>query len=438
MMKNKHLIVVSIDALVYEDLEYAKTLQTFGKLIENGAVIKRVKTIYPSLTHPVHATLLTGCPAGMTGIYSNDRFVPGVLDRPWFNHLDEIKCDTVLHAAHRAGLTTAVCRWPVTANAGGIVDYLVPEIMELDAKGMEDKPLEVYRSLGTSECVMDIVEEAINRFAFINTHPIYDELQIFCASEIIRRYKPNLVLTHPGYVDGERHRTGVFTDAVKNAIHTTDRWLESLVSAVNDAGIEDTTDFILLSDHGQINISREVCVNVLLAEKGYLKVNENGELEDWEAYVTSCGASAHVYLSRPTDKKLYSEIYQLLSNMAEDKLYGFGQVFTKDEVKEKYGLDGEFSFVLETDGFTGFNDEWVRPIVRELDVSDYRYGNGTHGHLPEKGAQPTFIGTGPSFKSGISVEQGNILNHAPTIAKALGIELIDSVGVAEDKLLKSI
>lgn len=29
-MKNKHLIVVSVDALVYEDLEYAKTLPAFG------------------------------------------------------------------------------------------------------------------------------------------------------------------------------------------------------------------------------------------------------------------------------------------------------------------------------------------------------------------------------------------------------------------------
>ena len=49
-MKNKHLIVVSVDALVYEDLEYAKTLPSFGKLMSEGAIIERVKTIYPSLT----------------------------------------------------------------------------------------------------------------------------------------------------------------------------------------------------------------------------------------------------------------------------------------------------------------------------------------------------------------------------------------------------
>ena len=65
-MKSKHLIVVSVDALVFEDLEYAKTLPMFGRILREGSVVERVKTIYPSLTHPVHASLLTGCPAGVT------------------------------------------------------------------------------------------------------------------------------------------------------------------------------------------------------------------------------------------------------------------------------------------------------------------------------------------------------------------------------------
>ncbi len=437
-MKKNHLIVVSIDALVFEDIEYAKTLKTFGKMIENGALIEKVKTIYPSLTHPVHASLITGCPPKITGIASNERFAPGVLDRPWFNHLSEIKCDTILHAAKRHGISVAVCRWPVTANAGENVDYLIPEVMSLDDKGNEDKPLEVYKKLGCAENTLDIVAEAVKRFGFINTHPIYDDFQIFCACEIIKRHKPGLLLTHPGFVDGERHRTGVFTDAVKQAIKTTDRWLEDLYNAVKDAGIEDETDFILLSDHGQINITRSVCVNVLLAEAGYIKVDEFGNMKAWDAYVTSCGASAHVYLSRPDDKTLYNEVYSLLSRMAEDKLYGFEKVFTKKETDERYGLDGDFSFVIETDGFTSFNDDWRRPIVRELDIKDYRYGHGTHGHMPERGPQPTFIGIGPSFKKGAVIANGSILNHAPTMAKILGIELPEAIGHAETEILSSI
>ena len=85
-MKSKHLIVVSVDALVFEDLEYAKTLPMFGKILREGSMVERVKTIYPSLTHPVHASLLTGCPAGVTGIVSNTHFTPVS-----YTHLDVYK-----------------------------------------------------------------------------------------------------------------------------------------------------------------------------------------------------------------------------------------------------------------------------------------------------------------------------------------------------------
>ena len=85
----KHLIVVSADALVFEDLEFAKTLPNFGKLYNEGARIERVRTIYPTLTHPIHASIMTGCPAGITTIVANEEFRPGRLERPWFNRLDQ-------------------------------------------------------------------------------------------------------------------------------------------------------------------------------------------------------------------------------------------------------------------------------------------------------------------------------------------------------------
>ena len=82
-MKNKHLIVISVDALVFEDLEYAKELPNFKRILDNGAIIERVKTIYPSLTHPVHATMITGAPAGKTGIINNLQLTPFDDIHPW-------------------------------------------------------------------------------------------------------------------------------------------------------------------------------------------------------------------------------------------------------------------------------------------------------------------------------------------------------------------
>ncbi len=431
-MKNKHLVVVSVDALVYEDLEYAKTLPNFGRLIDGGARINKVHTIYPSLTHPVHATMMSGNSAGKTGVVSNELFLPGEIERPWFNFLSQMQCETIFHAAHRAGLTTAACRWPLTANGDDVIDYLVPEVLPCDMEGLEDKPLEVYRKLGSQECLMPLLAEAIEKYGYENVHPSYDEFEIYCCCEIIRRYKPNILFTHPSYVDSMRHRTGIFSNQIKIALDETDKWLGMLFEALDDAGIADETDFVVVSDHGQLNICRTVCPNVFLADRGYIRVDANGKIESWDAYIASAALSGHVYISRP---ELKQEIYALLCEMAEEKIYGFDRVFTAEEVKEKYGLYGEFSFVIETDGFTSFGDDWVRPIVRDLDISDYRFGKGTHGHMPEKGPQPTFIAKGPSFKN-VILENGEIVNHAPTFAKVLGLSLPEAEGRAVDELLK--
>ncbi len=432
----KHLIVVSIDAMVYEDLEYASTLPAFKKIMDGSSMVKKVKTIYPSLTHPVHATLITGAPAGVTGTYSNELFDPFSLTESWFNNLGEIKCDTLIHAAKRAGLTVASASWPMVAHDGGLIDYHVPCALNCDFRGYEDEPLNVYRSLGASECVMGIIAEAVKRFGWENRHPEVDEFQTYCVKEIIKKFKPNLLLTHPSYVDSMRHRTGIFGEGVNEALRATDRWLGDILDAIRDAGIEDSTDIVLLSDHGQLGIVRRVCPNVLLRDAGYIDADENGRVTSWRAFAHSCGLSSQVHLCDPEDEKLKKEIYDLLTKLAEDKLYGFERVFTKEEVKERYGLDGDFSFVLETDGYSAFSSEVVRPIVRELDTSDYRYGKGTHGHMPEKGPQPTIVVKGPSFKSGVVIENGDILNHAPTFAKVLGVELRDARGAAIDELIK--
>jgi len=432
----KHMIVVSIDALVYEDLEYARTLPNFAKILDNGAIIERVRTIYPSLTHPVHATLITGATAGKTGVISNEIFSPGVAKAPWYNNLDQIKCDTLLHAAKRAGLSTATASWPMTSYGSEVIDYFVPCALNADFVGYEDRPLDAYRHLGAGECVMDIIEKAVELYGWENTHPEVDAFQIYCSQEIIKRFKPNLLLTHPSYVDSARHRNGVFGERVKDSIRVTDEWLGMLFDAVREAGIEDETDFIILSDHGQINITRVISPNVYFCDAGYIKADSEGSLLFWNAYVKGCGASAQVFLSKKDDKELYDGVYKLLTDMRDEGIYGIERVYTREEAMTEYGLYGDFSFVIEGDGYTSFGEYLSRPSVRGFDFTDYRFGRGTHGHAPEKGPQPTFAAIGPSFKQGVSLAEGNILNHAPTLAKALGVELRDADGKAVEEILK--
>lgn len=435
---SKHLVVASIDAMVFEDLELCKTLPNFKRVMDGSAIIERVRTIYPSVTHPVHGTLITGCTAGKTGAVNNSIFNPEDPTRSserWYNDLSQLKCETIFHAAKRAGMTTAVSSWPMTNYGVDYIDYLVPCALNSDFVGHDD-PLDAYRKLGASEEVMEIISEAVRRYGWQNAHPAIEDFQAYCTVEIIKRFKPNLLLTHPSYVDNQRHAGGVFGEKVDNSLRATDVWMGMMLDAIEEAGIADETDFVFLSDHGQINITRTISPNVYLADAGYIKLGEDGSLLDWSAFVNSTGASAHVYLKNPDDKALYDGVYKLLSDMASEGIYGFERVYTADEVREKYGLYGDFSFVLETDGYTSFGEWLTRPSVRPCDTSDYRFGHGTHGHEPHKGPQPPFVAKGPSFKAGVVIKEGSILNHAPTLAAALGLELPDADGRPVYEILK--
>lgn len=433
----KHLVVASIDAMVFEDLEYCKTLPNFSKIMDGASVIERNMTIYPSVTHAVHATLITGNPPGVTGAINNSIFNPDcVTENYWYNFMYQMGCETIFHAAKRAGLTTASASWPMTSNGDSVIDYLVPCALNDDFVGFEENPLDAYRNLGAQECVMPIIEEAVARFGWQNRHPEVEEFQAYCCVEIIKRFKPNLLLTHPSFVDNQRHLGGVFGEKVNYSLRETDRWLGMMLDALEEAGIAEETDFVFLSDHGQINITRTISPNVYLVDKGYITLDGDGNITDWKAYSKSTGASAHVYLKDKEDKALYSDVYALLSEMAKEGIYGFERVYTADEMREKYMLYGDFSFVLETDGYTSFGEWTSRPSVRGFDLSDYRFGRGTHGHEPWKGPQPPFVAKGPSFKSGVVIPEGNVLNHAPTLAAALGLELPESMGKPVSEILK--
>ena len=435
---SKHLIVISVDAMVYEDLCYGKTLPHLGRIINGGAIVEKVRTIYPSLTHPVHATLITGRAAGGTGIVNNsifDKKCPIGGADTWYNNLEQIDCDTLLHAAKRADFTTAVSSWPVTNGGNAVIDYLIPCALNVDFFGYEDDPLGAYRALGAQEYVIDIIAEAVKRFGWRNKHPEVDDFQAFCSAEIIKRYKPNLLLTHPSYLDDIRHKYGVFSSNIKEALDKTDEWVGMIMDAVEEAGIADSTDYVLLSDHGQIEIKRTISPNVYLCDAGLIETNRDGSLKDYTAFVKSAGASAHVYLKDKNDTEACERVYSRLCHMAKEGIYGFSEVLTADEARERYSLYGEFSFVLETDGYTSFGEWLTRPAVRPHDTSDYRFGRGTHGHMPEKGPQPTLVGYGPSFVPGARVKYAEITSHAPTLASALGVELRDADGLPIKEIL---
>ena len=111
----KRLFVYSVDAMVQEDLEYVKNLKNFGPFLEHASGCESIRTIYPSVTYPVHVSIQTGCYPGKTGVICNNLFATKNTGLGWTWDSRLIRCDNIFSAAKRAGLSTAGAFWPVTA-----------------------------------------------------------------------------------------------------------------------------------------------------------------------------------------------------------------------------------------------------------------------------------------------------------------------------------
>lgn len=428
----KKLIVFSADAMVTEDLEYLKTLPNFKKYLTGCSVVKRITSIYPTITYPCHTTMSTGVWPEKHGVVGNIEFQPGVEAPPWNWDYRAVKWkEDIFTAAKKAGYTTAAIFWPVTGNHP-YIDYLINEYW---TQNDEDTPREAWKRMGSSEEMLELVERHIGKNE-IRQHPQSERFIVSCTCDLIRQYKPDVIFLHPANIDGYRHQTGVFNDKVREGVEETDQWIGEIMQALEDAGELENTNFVLTSDHGQLDIKRVMNPNVILADEGLIRKKEDGSLDSWDAWCLSEGLSALVYLRDPSDKDCYEKTYRVLKNMEEEGIYGISRVFTAEEAKKDYHLSGGFSFVLESDDYSSFGEAINRPIVTNYDISDYRYGHATHGHLPFKGPKPIFVVKGPDFQENVILEEGLLIDEAPTYAKILGVSLEGADGSPVDALIR--
>ena len=115
-MKHK-IIVLSADALVADDMEKLSEMPNFKKYLADGSCIRKVKSIYPTITYPCHTTI-------STGVYPDRHGIPGNLKSPykyikspipWIWEREYVKVPDIFDAAKKAGQLSTVL-WSVSAT----------------------------------------------------------------------------------------------------------------------------------------------------------------------------------------------------------------------------------------------------------------------------------------------------------------------------------
>lgn len=409
------LVVLSVDALETCDLQTLLRLPNLQRVRDKISVVKDIRTIYPTLTYPIHSTMITGRTPDKHGIFHNQKSDPkaedfNIMGENWYWESKYLKCETLLDKAHEAGKKVATFCWPVTAGDKRGIN--VPEIWPVRHDNSKNEAL--YREMCSEKGFELYFDRYMRYFDWSNNEDMVSYLPE-AAVDCLRTEQPDLLLCHLILLDHIRHGMGNQNLLIDEVLRVMDISIGRFIQATIDSGDFEDTNFIILGDHGQIDIQRFMSLNVLLAREGLLEIGEDGMASSYEAYSFSAGFSTQIIVKDPSKKE---KVYEVLRKIKEEYPKLIERIYTKEEVLAEEGLSGNFEFVVEGTNGTAFDMGYTGEVWHNNDSGHYR---ATHGHHPDKGDKPTVIAFGPDVKAGIVAESGSMLDLYPSLLTLLDL-----------------
>lgn len=388
----KRLCMISLDAASSVDAQELFALPNLRALQQGSLFCSRVNTIYPTITYPIHVSLLTGCYPKKHGIPHNQPLqadTPPAM-RKWYWEVGQIKVKTLHQAAREAGLDVASVLWPVTGK-NRWTRRNFPEILPLPGENAALKMLRYGTPLWIlqTEITMGKKRESI-------LQPHLDRYAALLCEQLYASKKPPDVLTvHLVDLDFMRHKYGVHSEEARQAMLRLDENVGRIVQAVKDAGLYDETCFCIVSDHGQQDAPNGVYLDAVLKKHTGCRAQ-------------TLGMGAYIFGDHLNEARRYLE-------ENKEKL-GIGRIYDGDDIR---AVQGPENVQLAVDAEEGvcFLDEGKKHL-------------GEHGFgLDCDQAKTLFLLKGPGVQPGTLPEM-DLVQIAPTLAKLMGLSLPQAQGQA--------
>ena len=432
-MESKYLIVISFDAVSSDDIDKLEKLDNFKYLMDNGSVIKNVESVYPTLTYPAHATIMTGMYPKNHGIINNTLNKFSDINPDWYWYRKYVKTKTLYDLASEKGLTTAALLWPVAGRSS--INYNLAEIF---APKPWQNQLVMSALAGSLKYQLDLNK----RFGHLRnglSQPALDNFVHESVKYTIDKYKPNLLLIHYTDVDTNRHYHGYNSKEANDALLRHDKRLGEIIKALKDANIFEESTIVALGDHSALDGNYMIRLNSLFRENGLLKVNKKGIITSYKAVAKNCDGSSYVYLKDKNDTDTYKKVKELLENLKNSDKSPIDFILNSKEAEDE-GADPNCSFMVEGNLNYYFVDETLGKVIEKVKENEVgkvpHRTKATHGYHPKKPNYNTFfMAFGKGIKKGVKIDGGKLINHGPTLAKILGVDLGKTDGEAEERIL---
>lgn len=430
----KNMIVISLDCLSALDFPLIKTLPNFQRVFEKGSYARKVETIYPSLTYPCHATIVTGKYPKNHGVINNTLLQPGNHSPDWNWFRSAVRGTTLYDEAHKAGLTTAALLWPVTGKAKNI-QYNLPEIFA-------NRPWQNQIMVSLMSGSPKYQWELNNLFGHIRnglSQPELDDFVLESAVHTLLTKQPNLMLVHFTDLDTMRHYHGVYSNEAVEALHRHDERLGRILDALEKSGKESETTIIILGDHAALDENKAISLNVLFKEQGLITVNHKGKITDWKAYCKGCDGSAYIYLN-DDDPETKEKVIDILGDLERNTKKGVEKVITGEEAGKR-GADPDCFFMVEAAyGYYFIEDHlggYIKEVTPENRHHNQKYMLACHGYSPNKDNYSTFfLASGKGIQENVVIPYMHLVDIGPTLSKLLGLSLGETDGKVIEQLIE--
>lgn len=364
-----YTILLSFDGFRWDYSQRGIT-PTLDMIAKNGVSAISLQPCFPTKTFPNHYTIVTGLYPQNHGLISNNMYDPFYNDffslgnRSAVENSRWYKGEAIWETARKQGIKTASFFWP---GSEVDIDYRRPDYFHY----YEHKRPYPERISGVIEWL-----------------------------KLPDAERPKFITIYFDAADTDGHIYGPDSDSINNTITNLDSLLNTLIHQLKEIKLLDSTNIILVSDHGMSNVSSERIINIdeLLRGMNYRNV-ESGPL-------------MFIYPAADQKQLIYSTLKQKESHY---------RVYNKDNLPEHYHLSSSHLlseiFVVAYPGWSLVTDKIKeRYQGKNFEGGDHGYDNY---HLDMHGI---FHAIGPSFKKGYRTGTVQNIDIYPLLCKILNIK----------------
>ena len=274
MRKNltgRPIIMISLDAISDNDINYLLTLPNFKKLASWGLLHRGVDSLFISNTYPVHTSISTGVLPSEHGLFDNVIYDPFKDSEKWRAHKKLIKAKTLPERAREKGLVSCAMMYPCTP--GEKIRYHLAEV-----PGTESMLFRGFKFVHYSSTFRLCPKffRYMKKCKSFNYFGI-DTFIAYTARDLIAKEKADFYMLHLQDTDHQKHHTGIDSDITKKSIEYDDKLLGKIIEGIEEAekragGDPETGithfDILVFSDHACFNVKNNIKPNDLLKEAG--------------------------------------------------------------------------------------------------------------------------------------------------------------------------